>query len=707
MPLAPNIADAELVSESLAGNRDAFQRIVERYQSLICSLAYSATGSLSQSEDFAQETFITAWKELPALREPAKLRPWLCGIVRYRIGKSFRRQQHEPVHNAAPLDEISTTASPEPAPLEQTISHEEEAILWRSLEQIPETYREPLILFYREHQSIVSVATDLDLSEDAVKQRLSRGRKLLQEQVLSFVEGTLERTRPDKAFALGVIAALPLLAASSAKAATASAAAKGSTTLKILLMTKTTKTIIAAAIVLAVISTPIATYYYWNPPVKKLTSIHIRAEMRTPPGDNFCSLDINGSYVGGFVSIDLWKQFGANQKWRVEKPGRVAVMDGQSTIMYFKSSNEGVKIPQPTSGAFDSGWFMDIANAANDPAILIRNARRNGWNVKATKERGADGRYQSVVTIKTNPGLPENDYLRNKTIYDLDSRQVYRFNARTRRLESAEIDLVDGDVNMPVFMTRGIDYNQPINPAKFHPDLPADISWYQEPQTLPDNQKYVSMTATEAAADFFQACSQGDWDEVGKFMSPITADTKKYLGGLTLISLGQPFKSKSYGGIFVPYEIKLQETWFIRVSNVNPAKRWVLLGTYDDQLRPAESFNWSGPPEILTNNDAYARLSPVDAVKAYFDAQAKLDWVEMRKFTSQYDVDTTRSQAEEAQKIGMDPAKTMPLFQSGEAFYSAKDSAWFVKCQITQTRKWNLALRKDNAAKRWQEDGGL
>ena len=45
--------DAELVAASLAGNRDAFGQIVARYQSLVCSLAYSAMGSLGQSEDLA------------------------------------------------------------------------------------------------------------------------------------------------------------------------------------------------------------------------------------------------------------------------------------------------------------------------------------------------------------------------------------------------------------------------------------------------------------------------------------------------------------------------------------------------------------------------------------------------------------------------------------------------------------------------------
>ena len=162
---------------------------------------------------------MTAWKRLAGLREPAKLRPWLCSIARSLISKEFRRQGREPTHAAESLEAVDEWVSPEPLPPDQVISDEEKAILWRALERIPESYREPLVLFYREHQSIEAVAQDLDLSEDAVKQRLSRGRKLLQEQFLAFVAGALEQTSPGKAFTLGVMAALPLLAAT-AKAAT-------------------------------------------------------------------------------------------------------------------------------------------------------------------------------------------------------------------------------------------------------------------------------------------------------------------------------------------------------------------------------------------------------------------------------------------------------------------------------------------------------
>lgn len=232
--MAPTTAqntDAALVSATLAGDREAFGHIVARYQTLICSLAYSGTGSLSQSEDLAQETFVAAWKQLANLREPEHLRAWLCGIARNLINNSLRKQVREPSSMAESIEEISADHSPEPLPVDRTISNEEQAILWRSLEKIPEIYREPLVLFYREHQSVETVAEKLEINPSAVHQRLSRGRKLLAEEVAAFVESALERTNPGKAFTLGVLAALPLSLATSAKAAAvAAAAAKGGAT---------------------------------------------------------------------------------------------------------------------------------------------------------------------------------------------------------------------------------------------------------------------------------------------------------------------------------------------------------------------------------------------------------------------------------------------------------------------------------------------
>jgi RNA polymerase sigma factor (sigma-70 family) len=219
--------DSRLVELGLDGNRDAFGQLVARYQSPICALAYSACGDISHSEDLAQETFIIAWRKLSDLKEPAKFKSWLYGIARNLINSTFRQQIRNPLAGAELLDERLTITAPLSTPTEQAISKEEEGILWRSLEHIPETYREPLILFYREHQSIERVAEVMDLSEEAVRQRLSRGRKLLHARVIAFVEGTLGRTAPGTNFTLSVVSALPHLTAATSSSAIGGAALKG------------------------------------------------------------------------------------------------------------------------------------------------------------------------------------------------------------------------------------------------------------------------------------------------------------------------------------------------------------------------------------------------------------------------------------------------------------------------------------------------
>lgn len=222
---APTL-DEDLVRRSLAGDRAAFAAIVARYQSLVASIAYAATGSLSRSEDLAQETFIEAWTQLKALREPASLRAWLCGIARNRTNGALRRDGREPSRGAESIDVAALLPAADPAPHEQAISAEEQAILWRALGRIPESYREALVLFYREQQSVEAVAQTLSISEDAARQRLSRGRKLLQEQMQAFVEGALARSAPAAAFTAAVMAALPLSAPTATAAVVAVQATK-------------------------------------------------------------------------------------------------------------------------------------------------------------------------------------------------------------------------------------------------------------------------------------------------------------------------------------------------------------------------------------------------------------------------------------------------------------------------------------------------
>jgi len=313
--------------------------------------------------------------------------------------------------------------------------------------------------------------------------------------------------------------------------------------------------------------------------VAKLTSIHLRGQLRTYPQDNFSSINADSP----FCTIELWKQFEPEFKWRIEKPQRVAVMDGVSTVMLIKTDDTGVKFPHPSSSAFDTDWLQRIANISNTLSNELNNAQAKGWKLTTTEETAADGKLKDIVTIMARSGVPDNDYGRNNFIGTADTRRVYHFDAQSGLLEAVQIYLVRPAGEVKVFELNEIDYNPSIDPTTWKLELPADVSWAQlEPPKLPDNAKYASMTAEQAARAFFEACSREDWDEVGKFMSPVTADLKKYLGGLEIISLGDSFTSQAYVGRYVPYEIRLKngdvKKHNLAIRNDNPAGRWQVDG---------------------------------------------------------------------------------------------------------------------------------
>lgn len=220
-----DLSDAVLVERAQARDQEAFGEIVERYQSLLCSVAYSRCGDLALSEDRAQEAFLQAWSKLPNLREVGKLKAWLCTIVRNQTSRDFERQQHSVMRHASPLEFADDLEADSLSPTERVVLDEEQSLVWAALEEVPETYREPLILFYREEQSIARVADALDLSHDAVKQRLSRGRKMLQESLAATVETTLANSKPSKKFTASVLGGVSMLISKPATAAGVTVAA--------------------------------------------------------------------------------------------------------------------------------------------------------------------------------------------------------------------------------------------------------------------------------------------------------------------------------------------------------------------------------------------------------------------------------------------------------------------------------------------------
>ncbi|WP_435020333.1 RNA polymerase sigma factor [Tundrisphaera sp. TA3] len=230
MPAEPtdSATDPDLWRRAAGGDSGAFAVLVERYQSLVCAVAYGTCGDLALSEDVAQETFWAAWRGRASLADPTRIRAWLCGIAR-NLGRNAGRRAARPAWAAEAIDASREPIAANPSPADAAVSREEEDLVRDALGRLPESYRVPLILYYREDRSVAEVAAALDLSEEAVRQRLARGRGMLRDRVDAIVESGLRRSRPTRTFTAAVMAGL----ASGSVSRNALAAAAGPPALKV------------------------------------------------------------------------------------------------------------------------------------------------------------------------------------------------------------------------------------------------------------------------------------------------------------------------------------------------------------------------------------------------------------------------------------------------------------------------------------------
>lgn len=277
-------SDADLVRAAWRGDKQAFVEIVARNQAMVCSIALSIVGDFAASEDVAQEAFLNAWRKIHELREPEKLGGWLRQIVRRAaLGYCRRHQRHDALEDAPDLPDCS------PGPGERAASAEESALVQNALMRLPELYREPLILYYREHQSAKVVAEALEISEDAVRQRLARGRELLRDQVAGVIEGVLTRTRPTTFFTMTIAVAIGALASPAAVASTvfavaaSGAASSTNTPAPFLKALNASRHFLGLAAVVTVICIPVGYQLRLRAELREVRAVAKEPSVPTPP----------------------------------------------------------------------------------------------------------------------------------------------------------------------------------------------------------------------------------------------------------------------------------------------------------------------------------------------------------------------------------------------------------------------------------------
>jgi RNA polymerase sigma-70 factor (ECF subfamily) len=167
------IVEDRLAVRCRAGDTQAFNEIVSRYQLRLFRFAYRLLRDRNEAEDAVQETFVRAYRALPAYRPSGYFSSWI-----YSIALNECRRRMRGFRPAFSLD-LAPAARNAPDPQLSVLNRERNRHLREAIDALPEHYRLVMILFYFEEMSVEEVSRALKLSISAVKVRLHRARERL------------------------------------------------------------------------------------------------------------------------------------------------------------------------------------------------------------------------------------------------------------------------------------------------------------------------------------------------------------------------------------------------------------------------------------------------------------------------------------------------------------------------------------------------
>ena len=148
-----------------------FTRLLEMLRPDLLRFAFWLARDRAVAEDVVQETLIRAWKSREELKDPAAARPWLLTIVRREHARLYERKR-------LPTVDVETVeALGDPALASDGDAGLED--LRRAIMQLPDEYREPLVMQVLGGFTTGEIAADLGLTQAAVLTRLFRARNRL------------------------------------------------------------------------------------------------------------------------------------------------------------------------------------------------------------------------------------------------------------------------------------------------------------------------------------------------------------------------------------------------------------------------------------------------------------------------------------------------------------------------------------------------
>ncbi|MBA3335653.1 MAG: sigma-70 family RNA polymerase sigma factor [Acidobacteria bacterium] len=187
-----SLVEAEFIEKLKAGDAKAFDLLVTRYSGDIYALLFRITEDVEEASDLTQETFLRALKAIEKFRGEADLKTWLFRIAinesrnRFRWWKRRKREKTFSLDASAGDSEMSiyeTMPGNSANPEENILQMEREKVLTKALNELPQIYREAVVLCDVENLSYCEIASALNTTMGTVKSRIARGREELRRKL--------------------------------------------------------------------------------------------------------------------------------------------------------------------------------------------------------------------------------------------------------------------------------------------------------------------------------------------------------------------------------------------------------------------------------------------------------------------------------------------------------------------------------------------
>jgi len=174
--------DEQLVLEALDDSHQAFGQLVKQYQHRVLRTILSIISDEQAAQDVAQETFLSAWSDLPKLKEKQKFGRWLNRIAINR-SKNWLRDQRKHNESRILLDESAVILTQELKNRHERLREE----VWEAIDELAAEHREAVTLYYISGYSYREISEMISVPVSTVRGRLEKARNQLRKEFLDMV----------------------------------------------------------------------------------------------------------------------------------------------------------------------------------------------------------------------------------------------------------------------------------------------------------------------------------------------------------------------------------------------------------------------------------------------------------------------------------------------------------------------------------------